>query len=136
MSLLWDFFNRHIVVFFETSVLKEVRILRYLHNNSAVLILMLSYKIKLSHTILIHTWKTFVADFFYDNVFHTLYFFNCSTLLFIKLFFLFSKKSKHQLNLDVLIQRNHRKTKKTFSNHVITFSVAGFGFTSSIICCV
>ena len=91
MSLLWDFFNHHIVVFFETSILKEVRILRYLHNNSAVLILMLSYKIKLSHTILIHTWKTFVADFFYDKVFHTLYFFNSSTLFFIKLFFFFWK---------------------------------------------
>ena len=38
------FFNRHIVAFFETSVLKEVRILRYLHNNSVVLILMLSSK--------------------------------------------------------------------------------------------
>ena len=35
------FFQRHIVVFFGTSVLKKVRILRYLHNNSAVLILML-----------------------------------------------------------------------------------------------
>ena len=51
------FFNRHIVVFFETSVFKEVRILRYLRNNNAVLIpmLMLSSKIKLSYTILIHT---------------------------------------------------------------------------------
>ena len=35
------FFNRHIVAFFETSVLKEVRILR---NNKVVLILMLSSK--------------------------------------------------------------------------------------------
>ena len=41
LSLLWNFFNRHIVVFFEISVLKEVRILRYLHNNNAALILML-----------------------------------------------------------------------------------------------
>ena len=30
---------------------------------------------------------SYVADFFYDNVFYTLYFFNCSTLFFIKLFF-------------------------------------------------
>ena len=28
----------HIIVFFETNVLKEVRILSYIHNNSAVLI--------------------------------------------------------------------------------------------------
>ena len=59
------FFNRHIVVFQETSVLKEVRILRYLQSNSAVLILMLmlSFKIKLSYTYLRH----FLADFFYDK---------------------------------------------------------------------
>ena len=37
LSLLRDCFSRHIVAFFETSVLKEVRILRYLRN-SAVLI--------------------------------------------------------------------------------------------------
>ena len=37
-SLLRDFFNRDIVAFLETSVLKEVRILRYLHSNSAVLL--------------------------------------------------------------------------------------------------
>ena len=33
-SLLWDLFNRHIIVFFETSVLKEVRILYYLYKNN------------------------------------------------------------------------------------------------------
>ena len=38
LSLLWDFFNHHVVVFFETSVLKEVHILHYLHNTSAMLI--------------------------------------------------------------------------------------------------
>ena len=38
LSLLWHFLNRHIVAFFETSVWKEIRILCYLHNNSAVLI--------------------------------------------------------------------------------------------------
>ena len=38
LSLLLDFFNLHIVIFFETNVLKEVRVLRYLHNNDAVLI--------------------------------------------------------------------------------------------------
>ena len=42
LSLLWNFFSRYIVIFFETSVLKEVLILR------------LSSKIKLSYTILIH----------------------------------------------------------------------------------
>ena len=91
------FFNRHIVVFFETSVLKEVRILRYLHNNSVVLILMLMLSSKKSYPILylyILEKLSYVADFFYDNVFYTLYFFNCSTLFFIKLF-LFLKNSKH-----------------------------------------
>ena len=38
LLLLWDYLSRHIVALFETSVLKEVRILRYLHNISAVLI--------------------------------------------------------------------------------------------------
>ena len=90
MSLLWDFFNRHIVVFFETSVLKEVRILRYLHSNSAILtwMLMLSPK-KAMVKLLTHTSKAFVADFFIITF--TLYFFNCSTLFFIKLFFFFEK---------------------------------------------
>ena len=50
----------------------------YSHNKSAVLMLIpiLSSKIKLSyfyHAILC-TWITFVADFFYDNVFNTLTF--------------------------------------------------------------
>ena len=38
LSGLRDFFNRHIAVFFETSLLKEVRILDCLHNNNMVLI--------------------------------------------------------------------------------------------------
>ena len=38
-----------------------------------MLIPILSSKIKLSFTVLIHTWKTFVADFLYDKVFYTLY---------------------------------------------------------------
>ena len=86
------FFNRHIVAFFETSVLKEVRILRYLHNNSVVLILMLMLSSKKSYPILylyILEKLLYVAGFFYDNVFYTLYLFNCSTLFFIKLFFFF-----------------------------------------------
>ena len=42
-----------------------------LHSNSAALILMLmlSSKIKVSYTILIHTLKSFVAELFYDKVF-------------------------------------------------------------------
>ena len=82
LSLLWDFFNRHIVVFVETSVLKKVCILRYLHNNSVY------------YTILyIHILEklSYVAGFFYDNVFYTLYLFNCSTLFFVKPFFFFWK---------------------------------------------
>ena len=39
-SLPRDFFNRHVLTFFEASVLKEVRIyVRYLHNISTMLIL-------------------------------------------------------------------------------------------------
>ena len=88
LSLLWDFFNRHIVVFFETSVLKEVRILHYPHNDSAVLILMLmlSSRIKLSYTMIIQTWKVFVADFFMIKFF-TLFIFWLFTIFFINQFF-------------------------------------------------
>ena len=95
--LLWDFFNRNTVVFFETSVLKEVHILRYLRNNSVVIILMLMLSSKKSYPILylyILEKLLYVAGFFYDNVFYTLYLFNCSTLFFIKLFFFFWKIQK------------------------------------------
>ena len=70
-TLMWDFSNRHIIVFFKTNVLKEVRILSYVHNNSAVLILMLmlSSKIELSYTI-----KNLPTWLFYGNVFYTLNF--------------------------------------------------------------
>ena len=34
----FSFFNRHVLAFFETRVLKEVRFLHYLRNNSAILI--------------------------------------------------------------------------------------------------
>ena len=53
LSLLWDLFNRHIVVFFETSVLKEVRILRFLYNNSAVLRPKFQNKAMIYHS---YTW--------------------------------------------------------------------------------
>ena len=97
MPLLWNFFNRYIVVFFETSVLKEVRILCYLYSNSVVLILMLSseksYPILFLYMLEKHSY---VADFF-SNVFYTLYFFNCSILFFIKLFlFLWKSQSKFE----------------------------------------
>ena len=61
-------------------------------NKIPVLILMLMRrsKIKLSYTISIHTWKTFVADFFYDNVFFSL-FFGCFTLFFINELVFFEK---------------------------------------------
>ena len=64
LTLLWDFFNHYIAVF-ETSVLKEVCILRYLHNNSVVLILMLMLSSKKSYPILIHTSKTFICSWFF-----------------------------------------------------------------------
>ena len=94
LSLLWGFFNRHIVVFFEISALKEVRILRYLHSNSAVL--MLSSKLKLSYTILLHTWKTFVDRFFIIKLVLCSLFFECATLFFINEIF-FKKKRKTSL---------------------------------------
>ena len=68
------FFQLPYCRFFETSVLKEVRILRYLHNNSVVLILMLmlSSKIKLSYNYNFTDLKNFRSWLFYDKVF-TLY---------------------------------------------------------------
>ena len=36
--LLWDSFSHHIVAFYETSVLKGIHILHYLHNAIAALI--------------------------------------------------------------------------------------------------
>ena len=87
-------------VFWKTSVfwnlaLALVLVIHcYYEDNSILLILMLmlSSKKKLSYTILIHTWKTFVCSWlFYDYVFYTVHLFNCSTLFFIKLFFFFWK---------------------------------------------
>ena len=63
-----------------------------IHNSSINTNANAKFQKKLSYTILIHTWKTFVCSWlFYDNVFYTLYLFNCSTLFFIKLFFFFWK---------------------------------------------
>ena len=65
--------NRHIAAFFGTNVLKEVRISRYLHNNSAVLIPKFQNKAIVSYVYI---------RFIYDNVFYTFLF--CS---FINIFF-------------------------------------------------
>ena len=101
LSLLWNFFNHHIVVLFETSLLKEVHILRspYLHNNSAVLILMLmlSSKIKLYYTMLKYARKSFIVDFF--MIFFALFIFDCFTLFFKNKFFWKTKKISESLFL-------------------------------------
>ena len=59
-----------------------------------ILILVRRSKIKLSYTISIHTWKTLVADFFYDNVFYSLYFLT-AWHFFYKWVGFFWKTSKH-----------------------------------------
>ena len=107
LSLLWGFFNRHIVIFFETSALKEVRILRYLHSNSAVLMLMLmlSSKLKLSYIILLHTWKTFVDRFFIIKLVLRSLFFECATLFFInEIFFLKKHKTSLKACFYIILQ--------------------------------
>ena len=80
LSLLRYFFRCDIVVFFETSVLKELHVLSYLHSNSVVLM-----PSKL-HNIAIYLLFLYLINFrscFYDNVFYkTLFydtlFFDCS----------------------------------------------------------
>ena len=42
---------------------------------------------------------SYVAGFFYDNVYYTLYLFNCSTLFLIKLFFFFWKTQNISENM-------------------------------------
>ena len=77
------FFQPPYVVFFETRALKEVRILRYLHNSSVVLILMLMLSSKKSYSIIyLYTLEklSYVADFFMITFFTLFIFFNCSTL--------------------------------------------------------
>ena len=66
----------------------------YLSNNSIALILMLMLISKKSYPIIyLHILEklSYVAGFFYDNAFYTLYLFTCSTIFFIKLFFFFWK---------------------------------------------
>ena len=83
MSCLWHFFSHHIVFSFEASVLKEVRILRYLHNNIAVLY-QSSKIIKLSCTTLILD-KLSQLTFLIITFLHSLYC-DCHTLFFINEF--------------------------------------------------
>ena len=95
LSLPWDFLNRHIVVFFETSVLKEVRILRYFHNKCAVLILMLSSKIKISVLYLYILEKLSQLTFFMITFFTLFYFLTVSHFSLRVFLFFFLKNSKH-----------------------------------------
>ena len=59
----------------------------HLHNNSAVLILNAKFQKKATVYYTYIYLKNFCSWLFYGNVFYTLYFFNCSTLFFIKLSF-------------------------------------------------
>ena len=85
LSLLWDSFSRHIAIFFETRALKEVRILRYLHNIIAVLIPKFQNK-----AIIYFTGQTFVT-YFRVTLLRSL-FCDCSTLFFINEFSLKNSK--------------------------------------------
>ena len=64
----------HAVAFFETSALKEVRILQYLDNSSAVLLP------KFQDKAIVYLYFINFHNLFYDNVFPTLSFFDYSTL--------------------------------------------------------
>ena len=85
-----------IVVFFKTSVLKEVLILRYLHNNSVVLTLMLMLSSTKSYRILylyILEKHLYVADFFMITFF-TLFIFLTAPHFSLQNSFSFWKNSK------------------------------------------
>ena len=71
-----DIFSTVILSFYLKQVFWKKSLFYVTSTISAVLILMLmlSSKIKLSYTILIQNWKAFLADLFYDNVLHILYF--------------------------------------------------------------
>ena len=87
-------------VFWKKSVI-------YAIGDSALLILMLMLSSKKAIVYCTYAWKTFAADFFYGNVFCTLYFFNCSTLFFIKRIFFFEKLKtslwKHVFYVSMII---------------------------------
>ena len=63
--IVW-YFQRPYCRFLSSKYFERSPYFTHLHNNIAVLILILvlSSKKKLSYTILIYTWKTFVTDFF------------------------------------------------------------------------
>ena len=76
MSLLSIFFNCHIVAFFKASVLKEVRILRYLLDNNAVLRHAFLYKqhfYKPRLKLEINQAKATPCCFYYLNIIHILH---------------------------------------------------------------
>ena len=77
-SLSSHFFNRHIFVFFEISVFKEVHTLRI----SPITVQWQYQRSKIKSMVCYtYTWWTVVADLFYDNIFYSLVF-DCSTLYF------------------------------------------------------
>ena len=65
----------------------------YLHNNS---VLLSSKKIYPILYLYILEKLSYVAGFFYDNDFYTLYLFNCSPLFFIKLLFFWKTQNISQ----------------------------------------
>ena len=67
------FFNPHVPPFFEAKVLREVRILRNLHNNSTML--MSKFQNKSSYIIIA---KFFEVILFFDYVFYSLSICECS----------------------------------------------------------
>ena len=110
LSLLWHFFNRR--------VLKEVRILHYLHNNNTVII----PKFQDVAPVCVYytfTWETFVAKLFYITFF-TLLVFDCSTLFFINDYFL--KNENMLLHNIIFINRFHKvsfyKVRTKFRNKI------------------
>ena len=104
-SLLWNFLNLHIVVFFKTSALIEVHISHYLHNSANTKVPESSY-----HILYLYL-QTFVANLFYDNFFKNLLFFECSTF-FVFFVFFFVEKLKMIANMfshnRIFINRFHK----------------------------
>ena len=113
MSCLWHFFSHHIVVPFEASVLKEVRILRFLHNNIAVLYQSSKIIKLLCTTVILH--KLSQLKFLIITFLHSLYC-DCHTLFFINEFLKSQtvwNKWKHQrhsrANKQTKLGRNFKK---------------------------
>ena len=120
LLLPWDFLNRHIVAFFEKSVLKEVRILRYFHNKCTVLILMLmlSSKIKISILYLYIFEKLSQLTFFMITFFTLFYFLTVWHFSLRVFFFLFVEKLKNiseSMFLHKTVDLNKAVLKKTMT---------------------